>query len=329
MRYTETYSATPLEIVNSGLGFTVMIKNESDRMGLGSFKALGGPYAVAQLIMHKWQIEKGEKLEPYRLHDSDVMAFNAEQTFITASAGNHGIGVAAGAQALSAKAVIILSKTVPKAFENRLTDFGATVLRAGDNYDDSVAAAIVEAESRDAILLSDGSWPGYTEPPKLVMEGYTVMAEELRTGFEASNQWPTHVFLQAGVGGLAAAISWMIRHNWSKQPEIIIVEPSSAACLRESHRAGNIVSVTGPISDMGRLDCKVASLVAWHVLEACDVTYMTITDRESIDAATALANFGFQTTSSGAASYAGLVKQIGRTSLDKTCRPLIFLTERK
>lgn len=321
----DTYSATPLETLNSGLGIPVMVKNESGRMGLGSFKALGGPYAAAQLILQKWQMEKGEELPPHRLHDPDVRAFNAEQTFVTASAGNHGVGVAAGAQALGAKAIIVLSKAVPDIFEARLATFGAKVIRAGHDYETSVEAATKEAGLRNAILLSDGSWPGYTYIPKLVMEGYTVMSEELRQNFESSNQWPTHVFLQAGVGGLAAAITWMIRHNWRKQPEIIIVEPSSAACLKESHRAGKMVTVTGASSDMGRLDCKVASLVAWHVLEASDVTYLTITDASSIDAAKILSNFGFPTTSSGAASYAGVLKHLDNTSLDKTFRPLIFI----
>ena len=329
MRGIDSYSATPLDTLDNGLGFPVRIKDESGRMGLGSFKALGGPYAAAQLILQKWQMEKGEELLSHRLNDSDVRAFSAEQTFITPSAGNHGIGVAAGAKALGAKAVIILSETVPTEFEARLAAFGAKVIRAGHDYEASVEAATHEAKYRNAILLSDGSWPGYTHIPKLVMEGYTVMAEELRQSFELSNQWPTHVFLQAGVGGLAAAITWMIRHNWRNQPEIIIVEPSSAACLKESHRAGEIVTVTGPISDMGRLDCKVPSLVAWHVLQASDVKYLTITDEDCRDAASVLSNCGFPTTSSGAASYAGVLKQLGNTSLDETSRPLVFLTERR
>lgn len=327
IRGIETYSAAPLEIINSGLDFPVIIKNESDRMGLGSFKALGGPYAVAQLIMRKWQTEKGEALPPHRLHDPDVRAFSAAQTFITASAGNHGIGVAAGAQNLGANAIIILSKTVPEAFDARLVAFGAMVIRAGDDYEASVKAAAIEARSRNAILLSDGSWPNYTNIPKLVMEGYTVIAEELRHRFEASNQWPTHVFLQAGVGGLAAAITWMIRHNWRQQPEIIIVEPNSAACLKESHRASKMVRVLGPASDMGRLDCKEASLVAWHVLEASNVTYLTITDVESLNAASTLALFGFSTTSSGAAGYAGLIKYVSSFNLAESSRPLVFVTE--
>ena len=327
MRSLENYSPTPIETVDTGLGFAAMIKNERNRLGLGSFKALGGPYAVAQLIRQNWQEQTGKELALNRLQNPDVRAFSAELTFVTASAGNHGIGVAAGAQALGANAVIILSETVPVSFETRVAAFDATIIRTGHNYDASVEAAAREAKTRSAILLSDGSWPGYMEIPKLVMEGYTVMAEELRSSFETSGEWPTHVYLQAGVGGLAAAVTWMIRHNWSEQPDIIIVEPKVATCLYDSHCAGKLVTVEGPVSDMGRLDCKAASLIAWDVLEGSGVSYLSITDDEGIAAATALTNLGFPTTSSGAAGYAGLLKYGARVGSSSPVRSLVFITE--
>lgn len=328
MQALENYAPTPIETIDTGLGIVLMIKNERERLGLGSFKALGGPYAVAQLIRQNWQEKTGNELAVSRLQDMDVRAFSAELTFITASAGNHGIGVAAGAKALGANAVIILSETVPESFDARLAAYDATIIRAGHNYDASVAAAAREAQTRGAILLSDGSWPGYTEIPKLVMEGYTVMAEELRRSFETSGQWPTHIYLQAGVGGLAAAITWMIRHNWKEQPEIIIVEPESATCLYDSHRAGKLVTVDGNVSDMGRLDCKAASLIAWHVLEDSGVSYLSISDDEGIAAAMALTNLGIATTSSGAAGYGGLLKHLGGAAPSGDIRPLVFVTER-
>jgi diaminopropionate ammonia-lyase len=110
-------------------------------------------------------------------------------------------------------------KPFPKPSWRRLSAKGAEVVRSGAVYEDSIAAAIADAEATGAIHLADGSWPGYTEPPRLVMEGYTVMAEEtardLRSGEMA---WPSHVYLQAGVGGMAAAVAAMIRSNWAVQP---------------------------------------------------------------------------------------------------------------
>ncbi|MEO1775187.1 MAG: pyridoxal-phosphate dependent enzyme [Pseudomonadota bacterium] len=316
------YQATPFG-PRMVAGREVLVKDETARMRLGAFKALGGVYAVAALIAERWQAETGEALSPQDYQRADVAAFAGGLTFLCASAGNHGMAVAAGARLFGARAKILLSEIVPQAFAERLVAKGATVGRAGQVYDESIAAAIEEAAATGAIHLADGSWPGYTHAPRLVMEGYTVMAEEMRTTLEGTGRWPSHVFLQAGVGGLAAAVAVMIRRNWAVQPEIIVVEPEAAPCLAASHAAGACVRVEGPVSAMGRLDCKVPSALAFDALEGADVRYLTVTEEEAAEAVTALAEAGIATSPSGAAGLAGLSK----TTLPPDARALLIVSE--
>lgn len=297
------YEPTPLralpalarEIGVAGL----TVKDETRRMRLGSFKALGGVYAVAQMI----EDASGE---------TDLTAERARQTaagmtFITASAGNHGLSVAAGARIFGARAVIVLAASVPEDFANRIRNAGAEVMRVDGNYEDSVRQAMQTAEANDWLLLADGSWDGYTERPALVMEGYSVLAEECRTAFGQSGDWPDHVFLQAGVGGLAGAVAAHIRDYWPVQPTIVVVEPDAAPCLVASMRAGTLTHADGPESNMGRLDCKDASLIAFEALRHDADLFVTVTDEQALEAANTLARHGIDTTPSGAAPLAALM----------------------
>ena len=298
------YRGTPLQTYKLK-GRMLLVKDETNRMGLGAFKALGGIYAVAKLIEAQAAQVSDTKGQGKRRRSIAGQGM----TFVCASAGNHGMAVTAGACAFGAKARIHLSETVPESFARRLREKGAEVVRSGVDYEASVVAAIADAESTGAIHLADGSWPGYTEPPRLVMEGYTVMAEEMRASFEASGQWPTHVYLQAGVGGMAAAIAYMIRKNWSFQPKIKIVEPDAAPCLRDSALAGRIVTVDGPVSNMGRLDCKTPSMLALDILKGCAADWVTVTDDEASAALTFARDLGFSTTPSGAAGLAAALRE--------------------
>jgi diaminopropionate ammonia-lyase len=328
------YQPSPLIKTNAIANIDLLIKDESQRMGLGSFKALGGVYAVAILLAEKWQEKTGKKLSPEGFLSDEFKQFAASITFICASAGNHGLAVASGARLFGAKARIHLSAEVPKAFEQRLLTKSATVIWSGKVYDDSVEAAKQDANNGNGFLLADGSWEGYTYPPSLVMEGYTVIAEELKEEFTQSKKWPTHVFLQAGVGGLAAAIAYMIRHNWEQQPDIIIVEPDQAPCLQASHQNGKVTTVSGDISVMGRLDCKAPSLLAFNTLEKSQVHYTTISDQDAIKATQTLQQNNIYTTPSGAAGLAGLLKyqqleSNKNTFSDNRFFPLIIVTEEK
>jgi diaminopropionate ammonia-lyase len=310
------YHPSPLDRVRLA-GRDIFIKDETARMGLGAFKALGGVYAVAQLIAA--ELERPIAAEEF--HGKAVRQRAGRMTFVCASAGNHGMAVAAGAALFGAHSRIHLAETVAEDFARRLRDKGADVVRSGASYEDSVAAAIRDAETSGAVHLADGSWPGYTEPPRLVMEGYTVMAEEMRTRFAAHDTWPGHVVLQAGVGGLAAAVALMIRKSWPRQPEIIVVEPDAAPCLGESVLAGQMRTVEGPVSNMGRLDCKVPSMLALDVLRQAADRFVTVSDQAAADAVTVARQLGYGSTPSGVAGLAACLAE-------PACRsPLVIISE--
>lgn len=300
------FAATPLRDFVLPGGPMVLIKDERDRMGLGAFKAVGGIHAVAVL------------LEEVRRETPDAVP-----TFVCASAGNHGHAVAMGAKLLGAKARVWLSRSAPTPFVDRLHAAGAEVVMSDGRYDDILLEAQADAAETGGILLSDSATPEHIRPPSLVMEGYTIIAEELRAVFEVSGRWPTHVFLQAGVGGLAGAIAHMVRETWRAQPDLIIVEPEVAPCLAASAKASRPVRVEGPDSIMSLLDCKAPSILAHAILTRCDVAYAAVSDAAARTAADHLAFAGLPTTPSGAAGFAALMA----TDLPADARPLIFLTE--
>lgn len=282
------YEATPLTR-HDGL----WVKDETARMGLGAFKALGGVYAVAQILS-----------EAAGVSAEALFGQKSDTCFVTASAGNHGIAVAAGAALFGARARIHLADTVPESFADRLRAKGAEVARSGADYEASIVAAIADAEASGAVHLADGSWEGYLSRPALIMEGYCVIAEEMRAEFEALGEWPSVVYLQAGVGGLAGAMAHMIRANWKVQPEIVVVEPEAAPCLKESVAAGEMLDVAGPVSNMGRLDCKRPSLLAFDTLRRDADRFEIVSDAAAEAAIWKAARLGFATTPSGAAGFA-------------------------
>ena len=281
-------------------------KDERGRMGLGSFKALGAAYAIAAAAA---------KLGP------PWEASLEGRTFIAASAGNHGLSVAAGARLFGARAVIYLSHTVPEAFAERLRAKGAEVVRAGATYEESMAAA-EDAAATGATLLSDSSWPGYTDQPYLVMEGYLQLMAEAVRQVETP---PSHIVVQAGVGGLAAAVAAHARAAWGQAPVIVVVEPAFAPALAESIRAGRIVTAEGPVSDMGRLDCKTPSMIALAGLARDADLFVTISEAEAVAAVAALGRSGIGTTPSGAAGIAAVLA--GLPGVGPEARVLTFLSE--
>ena len=273
-----------------GIG-RLQVKDERARMGLGSFKALGAAYAIAR--------EAAESVQ-----NSDWAEALAGRTFLAASAGNHGLSVAAGARLFGAEAIVYLAETVPRAFGARLREKGARVVWAGANYEDSMAAAQAAAAAGDGTLLSDSSWPGYVDLPLRVMEGYLQLATEAAAQLDAP---PTHIVLQAGVGGLAAAVAAHARVVWGDGPTIIVVEPDAAPALIESIRARQLVTTVGPVSSMGRLDCKTPSQIALAGLARDADFFMTISEDEAARGVAALAEYGLATTPSGGAGVAALL----------------------
>jgi len=263
----------------------VWVKDERGRFGLGSFKALGAAYAIA-------------------CEAADPGAQIAERVYVTASAGNHGLSVAYGAKVFGAKSVIYLADTVPEAFVALLQAHGATVTRAGAAYADAMSAAEQAAEANGWTLLSDSSWPGYTHLPHRVMEGYTRLAQEAAAQFRLP---PTHILLQAGVGGLAAAIARAARANWGQGPKIIVVEPTAAPAIHDSLKAGQVLETSGPDSTMGRLDCKTPSLIALKGLAEDADGCVLISDDTVAAHLPTLEAAGFATSPSGGAALAAML----------------------
>ena len=288
------------------------VKDETSRMGLGSFKALGAAYVIADHA-NAASLEKTETAL-------------SGCTYVTASAGNHGLSVAAGANIFGAGAVVFIAQTVPEAFAVRLRDKGAQVQRAGANYEESMAAAAAAAADNGWTLLSDASWAGYTAIPHLLMEGYLVMAAEIARQMK---QMPTHVFLQAGVGGMAAAVAAFLRAFWGNGFRIVVVEPDAAPALQASIEAGESVTASGPVSNMGRLDCKEPSLIALKGLARDADQFMTISDKLATEVLPILSDSGFDTTESGGAGVAALLKEGMRAELglNAESRVLVIISE--
>ena len=304
-------AVTPLEnseaIATQAGVAEVWIKDERGRMGLGSFKALGAAYVVANDAA-----------------DGKI----AGRTYVTASAGNHGMSVAAGAAAFSARSVVYIAETVPEAFATRLADQGADVVRQGATYEASMAAAAAAAEANDWALLSDSSWEGYTTRPHRLMEGYLVLMAEVISQMPDA---PSHIFLQAGVGGLAASCAALVRSEWGDGPRIVVVEPDAAPALHASVVAGHVVDTKGPISAMGRLDCKTPSMIALKGLARDADAFALISEAEGeVGAGTAMVA-GLASTPSGAAGIAALLAmskaQRGAMGMDAHSRVLCILSE--
>ncbi len=309
--------ATPLveasDLARAAAVARLWVKDERGRMGLGSFKALGAAYVIACDAVGRASADERTAL-------SGV-------TYVTASAGNHGLSVAAGAGMFAARAVVYIAETVPESFADRLRAKGAEVVREGADYEASMTAAGDAAEREGWVLLSDSSWEGYLERPHRLMEGYLALMAEAA---EQVDQAPTHIFVQAGVGGLAGAVAAFARGRWGEQPKIVVVEPEAAPALFESVRAKRAVTTEGPVSSMGRLDCKEPSLIALQGLARDADVFATITEEEAAAALPALAEAGLATTPSGGAGLAALLaSQPQRTALglDAESRVLTFVTE--
>jgi diaminopropionate ammonia-lyase len=311
------YGPTPLvdlpELAREGGVSALRIKDESGRFGLGSFKALGGAYAVARLA-------------------ADRQAGYPRLTVTCATDGNHGRAVAWGAQRFGCDCVIFLHEGVSKGRADAIAAFGAQIRRVPGNYDDSVREANRVAGELGWVVVSDTSWEGYTEVPTEVMQGYRVMAEEVGTQWTGNP--PTHVFIQGGVGGVAAAVAVQLRRGPLPSPRVIIVEPERAACLLASAEAGKSVTVGGALDTiMAGLACGEPSLLAWQVLEREAAAFMAIPDELVPPAMRALAQGGVESGESGAAGLAGFlavaIYQAARTALrlDAESRVLLFSTE--
>jgi diaminopropionate ammonia-lyase len=332
---------TPLHAVAAlacelGVG-AIHVKDESVRLGLGSFKALGGAYAVIVLVLEEAARRLGRPVDVAELRTPDVRAVAASLTFTCATDGNHGRSVAQGAEFVGAKSVVFVHAGVSAERVAAIARFGAEMIRVAGNYDDSVVEAARVAAKWGWTVVSDTSWPGYERIPGLVMQGYTLMVREALAQMTAP---PTHVFVQAGVGGVAAAVAGHLAIVLGdKRPTFIVVDPARAACLYESAKANKPVRIAhGEPTVMAMLECYEPSLVAWRVLSRVADGFMTVDEDDAIAIMRRLArpaqgDPAIVSGESGGVGLAGLVKVCKdrelseHVRLDATARVLVINTE--
>ncbi len=275
----DSYAPTPLVSLKSlakqiGVG-EVLYKHEGPRFGLGSFKALGGAYAALRVLQREISKRLGAEASLSDIRQGKYSDEVAKITLVSATDGNHGRSLAWGCQRFGAPCRIYIHAEVSEGRAEAMRDLGADVIRIAGDYDESVVLAKSEAHENGWFVVSDTSWPGYSLPPRDVMAGYGVMTREI---CEALDQAPTHVFLQGGVGGLAAGVAAALRQYWGESsPRVIIVEPELAACLFESAKAGAATSVAiAEETIMAGLSCGEPSPLAWEIIEEEATDFLTI-----------------------------------------------------
>lgn len=278
------YSVTPLaELRNlaKDLGVaSIYMKDESFRFGLNAFKVLGGSYAIGRYIAKRLNLSLAEL--PYeRLVSPEIKEKLGEITFVTATDGNHGRGIAWTANRLGQKSVVYMPKgSAAERLEN-IRALGSDASITELNYDDCVRLARGKERDRGWVVVQDTSWEGYEEIPGWIMEGYTTMAAEAAQQLGSTK--PTHIFLQAGVGSMAAAVCayFAATYGEAERPIITVVEPNDADCFYRTALAndGQLHAVTGHMNSiMAGLCCGEPCPMAWEILKDHADHFVTMPD---------------------------------------------------
>lgn len=265
------------------------LKDESVRSPLGSFKALGAPIALVRQILRLHP-----DFEPAAILTGRYAEALRGYTVISATDGNHGRGLAAAAQDAGCRCVIVLHAHVSPEREQAIAAYGADIVRIAGNYDESVQEAARLAAAHGWQVIADTSYDGYEDIPRDVMQGYGAIAEEIveQTSAQRGRAGAfTHVFLQGGVGGMAAGLaSYFWEYHGAQRPCVISVEPAQADCLLQSAIQGRPAKATGTVdSVMAGLACGETSPLAWRFLQPCVDAFMTIEDEQAIEAMRTLA----------------------------------------
>lgn len=267
------YAPTPLAILDNlseELNVSkIFVKDESYRFGLNAFKALGGSYAIGQYLADKLNIHPAE-LTFDKLVSSEVREALGNITFITATDGNHGRGIAWTANQLKQKSVVYMPKGSSEERLNHIKSEGAEATITELNYDDTVRLAAEHAEKHNWVLVQDTAWENYEEIPKHIMQGYITMVSEAHEQLKELNEKPTHIFIQAGVGSMAATVQGFFANVYGEErPITVIVEPDKADCIFKTAQAndGKLHYVKGDMDTiMAGLACGEPSTLGWGIL---------------------------------------------------------------
>jgi len=325
------YAPTPLAALPAlahALGVAQLHAKDEGRRALRSFKSLGGTYAGLQALARHARTDIAALIER-REANSEL------PVLICASDGNHGLAVAAAARHAGSRARVYLHSGVPENRARRIREMGAEIIRIEGTYDDTVDAALHASRNGEGILVADTS--GDAEDPVVadVVDGYGVIAHEARRQYDmAGISRPTHVFVQAGVGGLAAAMADGMC-GWMDQPaQIVVVEPESVACVEAALERGYSMRLSGDLETSAEmLSCGEASVPALRTLQRYGAKAVRVGEGDLARAVERLAETGVSTTPSGAAGFAGLSvaaadpKLCRRLGLDTASRVMIIVSE--
>ena len=288
-QYTQT-PLTSLPGLAKAVGVaSVQVKDESYRFGLNAFKVLGGSYALGRYIAKRLG-EDIQDLPAQRILSEEVRQKLGQLTFVTATDGNHGRGVAWTANQLGQKSVVYMPKGSAQERLDNIRAEGADASITDMNYDDAVRLADQHAREYGWVMVQDTAWEGYTDIPLWIMQGYTTMGAEMATQLEEA---PTHLFLQAGVGSMAGAMAGFFTALYGeKKPKIIVVEPNKADCLFRTAKAddGTLHNVTGDMDTiMAGLACGEPCSIGWEVLKSCADGFLTVPESAAADGMRVLA----------------------------------------
>lgn len=281
-RKIEGYQPTPLvslEYLAKKLGLkNILVKDESQRFGLNAFKVLGGSYALAKLLAEKLNIDMNQfDLKSIKTLLKDPVVFT------TATAGNHGTGVAWAAREMGQKAVVFMPKGAASTSVERIKALGADCIVTDVNYDDTVRLANQTAHENGWLLVQDTAWDGYETIPTWISQGYMTMADE---AVEQLNEFkdlvPTHIMLQAGVGAMAGGVlGYLVDALGIQNFKAIVSEPVTADCVYQSaqNKSGQLIAVDGDLNSiMAGLACGEVNPITWPILKDCTFAFAKVED---------------------------------------------------
>ncbi len=337
-RQVPGYAPTPLkslpELAEKCGVKALMVKDESPRFGLNAFKGLGGIYAVAQAAGKLLGLEPEQITFP-ELKKPEYQVALHQMIFATATDGNHGKGVAWAAGLLGCPAKVFMPKGSSPRRAQAIRGAGqAEVTITQWNYDDTVNYVNQCAEKNGWVLVQDTSWGGYEQVPKWIMQGYTTMAQEAA---EQLTEMPTHIFLQAGVGAMAGAVTGYYRARYGENcPKIVLVEPYGAACIYESMEADDGQPHTAKGNGetiMAGLNCGSPCTVAWDILRDYGSYALECGDDAAKLGMRTLRRFGIVSGESGASGIGAFLElarspeQKAKLGIGPDAKILFFSTE--
>lgn len=280
------YRVTPLHALDRlardlGVG-KIWIKDESFRFGLNAFKVLGASFAIGKYLGERMGLPI-EELTFDQLSSPEIKGKLGTLTFVTATDGNHGRGVAWAARQLGQRSVVFLPKGASPIRVENIRGEGAEAYVTEYNYDDTVRHAARYAEEMGGVVVQDTAWPGYEDIPRWIMQGYvTIMAEALDQIEASGEEPPTHVFLQAGVGSFAGSmLGYLVSRFGEERPFTIIMEPETAACIYKSAviNDGKPHAVGGDLATiMAGLSCGEPNTISWEILRDYADMYVSCPD---------------------------------------------------